>query len=200
MNNWETNLLPTRPWRSAMSIPRTLTLRRTAEGLRLVQKPVVELQALREKRFELSAREISGQILLPKKLTAPMEIIAEFEPGDAREFGFQLFVGENQTTTVGYKTHSSEAFVDRRASGNVKFDERFPGVHRGPLPLNERNRIKLHIFVDRSSVEVFGNDGHTVITDRIFPDRKHDGCQLYSNGGKAKLISLQAWTLRSVWN
>jgi fructan beta-fructosidase len=47
-------------------------------------------------------------------------------------------------------------------------------------------KIKLHIFVDWSSVEVFVNDGEAVITNRIFPDPDSQDVILYSDGGTAK--------------
>jgi fructan beta-fructosidase len=59
--------------------------------------------------------------------------------------------------------------------------------------------VKLHIFVDWSSVEVFGDDGQTVITDQIFPMPSSDGLALFANDGTAKLVSLQIWPLRSIW-
>ena len=47
-SNWlYTNDEPSVTWRGAQSIPRTLTLRRGRDGLRLVQAPVAELERLR---------------------------------------------------------------------------------------------------------------------------------------------------------
>ena len=63
----------------------------------------------------------------------------------------------------------------------------------------ERGRIKLHVFVDWSSVEVFASDGRTVITDQIFPSADSDGLALYAKGGAAKLVSLDVWGLQSSW-
>jgi sucrose-6-phosphate hydrolase SacC (GH32 family) len=49
--------------------------------------------------------------------------------------------------------------------------------------------------VDRSSVEVFGNDGENTITDLIFPDPESRGVQAYASGGKATLSKLDVWRL-----
>lgn len=54
MNNWETCLNPTYPWRSAMSVPREVTLRRIGGRLRMCQTPVRELQQLRTDSVTLS--------------------------------------------------------------------------------------------------------------------------------------------------
>jgi sucrose-6-phosphate hydrolase SacC (GH32 family) len=59
--------------------------------------------------------------------------------------------------------------------------------------------VKLHIFVDRSSVEAFGNNGQTVITDLIFPEPNSEGIGFYSMGGSVKLLSLDIWKLASAW-
>jgi fructan beta-fructosidase len=66
--------------------------------------------------------------------------------------------------------------------------------------------VKLHIFVDRASVEVFANDGRTNITDIIFPKPESRGIEVYAKGnggggdsGYAKLISLDIWKLKSAW-
>ena len=61
------------------------------------------------------------------------------------------------------------------------------------------HRIRLRIFVDRSSVELFANDGETVISDRIFPSPASNGLEIYALGGSARVISLDVWKLRSAW-
>jgi beta-fructofuranosidase len=57
----------------------------------------------------------------------------------------------------------------------------------------------LKIFVDRSSVEVFANDGEVTLTDRIYPLRLAVGIELYSLKGTGKIESLSVWKLDSVW-
>jgi sucrose-6-phosphate hydrolase SacC (GH32 family) len=51
------------------------------------------------------------------------------------------------------------------------------------------------LFVDRSSVEVFGGDGRTVISDRIFPRPDSRGVALFADGGTTELVSFRAWPL-----
>ncbi len=65
--------------------------------------------------------------------------------------------------------------------------------------MRQNSRVKLHIFLDRSSVEVFVNDGEVVLTDRIYPSSGSDGIELYSDGGHGKVLSLSIWKLGSVW-
>jgi sucrose-6-phosphate hydrolase SacC (GH32 family) len=174
MNNWEYGQeVPTAPWRSAQTIPREVRLKAYSDDIHLLQAPVVELQRLRKAHFELSNKMISQQSdpLSSFQITGKtLEIIATVEPGTASEFGLKVRRGASEETLVGYDAPAAELFVDRSRSGKVDFNPRFPGRQRGPLPA-EHGRINLHLFVDWSSVEVFGNGGRTAITDQIFPVR-----------------------------
>jgi fructan beta-fructosidase len=201
MNNWETNLLPTHPWRGGMSIPRSLSLGRTENGLRLIQTPVRELQSLRVDPVHREEIKVSsGEIPLASQGISgdQLEIMVEFEIGDAREFGLLVRKGKNQRTRIGYDVERKELFIDRTQSGESAFHPKFPGRHAGPLP-PRKGRVAIHIFIDTSSVEVFGGHGETVITDCIFPDPESRDVVLYSTGGTATAKTLDAWKLKSVW-
>ena len=201
MNNWQTHLLPTAPWRSAMSIPRSLSLRRTTDGLRLIQKPVDELQRLRTDHVHLESLTIeAGKRTLGEQKIAgeQFEMIVEFEVGDAIEFGVNVREGDDERTVIGYNASRAELFVDRTQSGESDFHEKFAGRHVAPLTAANK-RIRFHLFVDTSSLEVFGGDGKVVITDRIFPQSDSRSISLYSEGGSTKVRSLQFWRLASAW-
>ena len=201
MNNWETHLLPTHPWRSAQSIPREISLRETSSGSRMIQKPIKELQMLRGQVVEHKGLSINEHhpTLLKGVRGQVMEIIAEFDMGTAYQVGLSVCKGKGEETLVGYDLVGQQVFVDRTNSGAVDFHPAFAGKHFGPMPSDD-GRVRLHIFVDQSSVEVFGNDGYTVITDRIFPNQDSTSVELFAKGGQARLISLQAWPLNSIWH
>jgi fructan beta-fructosidase len=203
LDNWEYAARePTSPWRGAQSIPRALELKRYAEGLRLVQVPVVELQALRGR--EMSLRDQSS-LAADRWLESnqvrgdTLEIEAEIDLEHAADFGLEVRQGRGEQTTIGINKEKSELFVDRVHSGITGFSATFPGRHAAPLRLVDSKIARLHIFVDRSSVEVFGNDGETVISDRIFPSGGSQGLRLYSGGGEARIVKLRIWNLRSAW-
>ncbi|AKI92881.1 levanase [Bacillus subtilis] len=204
MSNWQyANDVPTSPWRSATSIPRELKLKAFTEGVRVVQTPVKELETIRgtsKKWKNLTISPASHNVLAGQSGDA-YEINAEFKvsPGSAAEFGFKVRTGENQFTKVGYDRRNAKLFVDRSESGNDTFNPAFnTGKETAPLkPVN--GKVKMRIFVDRSSVEVFGNDGKQVITDIILPDRSSKGLELYAAKGGVKVKSLTIHPLKKVW-
>ena len=201
MNNWDYGTsIPTSPWRSAQSIPRDVRLETIDEKVQLVQKPIPELRELREGDSCNSQNGLisAGTTALGTRGKA-LEIIAEFKVGTASQFGFKVRTGSGEETLVGYDAPAGQVFVDRTKSGQVAFSSLFPSRETAPLAA-ENGRVKLHIFVDWSSVEVFGDAGQVCITDQIFPMPSSDGLALFANGGNARLVSLQIWPLRSIWD
>lgn len=202
LDNWEyAKQAPTTPWRGAQSIPRSLHLKSYPYGMRLIQQPVRELKELRGKHYHYANLELDGPNSILKKdgvEGTSYEVDAVFRAGNSDRFGLKVRKGNGQETTVGYDAINRDMYVDRTKSGNTGFSPDFPGIQKGPLA-PEGDKIRLHIFVDRSSVEVFGNDGQTVITDTIYPDPKSRGIELFSKNGKTELLSLDIWKLKSIW-
>ena len=168
--------------------------------LLMVQVPVRELQSLREKPFSLKnmlVQNANAKISQAGVKGATYELEAELEPGSASEIGFHLRKGDGVETVVGIVPATNTLFVDRTKSGDVFFSEAFPG--RYSTTLHSVKRVKLHIFVDRSSVEVFADDGEKVMSDRIYPPQGCSGIELYSTGGVGKVVSLTIWPLQSIW-
>ncbi len=201
MNNWKyANSTASGVWRGAMTLPRVLSLRSGPDGIRLVQIPVKELQRLRlwSDRWD-GLRIEPGQNPLQGLRGNQLEIEADFEIGDAGQFGFKLRKSEREQTVVGYDVRSSTLFIDRTKSGTADFHHEFACRHGAPLP-PENGRIKLHIFVDWSSVEVFANGGKVVMTDQIFPEPASTGLELYAAEGAVKLVSMKVHTLKSIYS
>ncbi|GJG87520.1 hypothetical protein tb265_27010 [Gemmatimonadetes bacterium T265] len=205
MSNWQYAFeIPTSPWRSAMSVPRTVALTTTRDGLRLVQQPVVELERLRGERRHVGPQTIpvGSTSLAARGVTGKsMEIAATFEvnsaePGRASEFGLKVRTGNGEETVIGIDPKARQLIVDRTRSGQVGFHADFPSREAAPLPV-EDGRVRLRVLVDWSSVEVFAGDGRVVVTDQIFPAPESEGVQLYAKGGTARLVSLDAWPLAS---
>jgi len=202
MNNWQYGGdEPTSPWRSAMSIPRQPGLRRTAEGIRLVQKPVREMEQLRDQHFTFKGgglAEANAWLAQNRIAGQQLELVVELAPQTSGVQGVKVLKGAKEETVIGVDRGRGQVFVDRTQSGNVNFNPQFSGVHVAPLS-SIAGKVKLHIFVDASSVEVFVNDGERVFTDLIFPSADSRGVEFFQSETGAKISSVQAWTLKSVW-
>ncbi|WP_100406891.1 GH32 C-terminal domain-containing protein [Bacillus solitudinis] len=203
MSNWDyANVTPTSNWRSSMTIPRKMTLTDIpGEGVRVKQGPVSELEVLRDNKQSHSNEIISGESSLLQNINGDaLEFIIEINVNNtsANEVGLKVRKGTNQETLIGYDISKNQLFVDRSMSGNASFKGDFAKRHSAPMQPKD-GKVKLHIVLDRSSVEVFGNDGLQIITDQIFPDPSSLGVQMYSIGGDVTINSLDVYDLNSIW-
>jgi fructan beta-fructosidase len=200
MNNWDyADKIPTHPWRGQMTFPRKLALAETEDGLRLTQGPVREIESLRQDHVALrNARWSDLQALLARrKWPDTLELVAKLELQGTRDVAFELRKGSAHETRVGYDAKRNAYYIDRTRSNNALSGSEFASRHEAPaLSLSRAGLIRMHILLDRSSVELFGNHGLVAITDLIFPDRSDDGTGAYVDGDPPKIISLDIWTLQ----
>ncbi len=203
MNNWMyANIIPTSPWRSAQSIPRSIHLETVDGNIKVIQRPVEELHALRSEHRRIEDIAVSGGTHSLSEYGIygkSYEIIAELSIGDAQDFGFEVRKGGNEKTRIGYNSQREVLYVDRTQSGEVDFHDGFASVSEAPMKLKD-GKLILQIFVDWSSVEVFAQNGTTILTKRIFPGPESEELMLYSEGGESSLIRLDFWNLKSIWN
>jgi len=195
MNNWDyANSIPTSPWRSAMSLPREVGLTETAEGPRLVQKPVKQVDDLAGKPAyqEKTARSIApGTTALPQAAAGQVQRIdLTFSPGTASRAGISVLGDGTTSTVIGYDATTGEVYVDRSNSGNTAFHPLFTSVDAAPVLPDANGNITLRIYVDRSSVEVFAQNGRRTITDQVFPADGAGEVAVFADGGTAILKSV----------
>jgi len=202
MSNWQYGQeVPTAPWRSAMSIPREVGLRKTAEGIRLVQKPVREMEKLRGQHFQFKCGDIAEANAWLKKNTIvgnQLELIVELDAAATGTTGLKVLKGAKEATVIGVDRERDHVFVDRTQSGDVNFHPKFSGVQDAPLAARD-GKVKLHVFVDACSVEVFVNDGEILFTDLVFPSGDSRGVELFASAPSVNIDSIEAWPLKSSW-
>lgn len=183
MNNWlYCHRVPTKPegWQGAMTLPRALTLRSTPDGPRLAALPVRELETLREPAQDWTARALAAPAAAPEAY----ELEAEWDlqnTAPTGELGLRLRVGDDgEETRLGYDLARRELFVDCTRSGRSDFSPRFATRRSAPLSPDADGRLRLRVFVDRCSVEVFAADGLLVFTHLIFPKPTSRGLTAYA--------------------
>ncbi|EED15730.1 conserved hypothetical protein [Talaromyces stipitatus ATCC 10500] len=93
---------------------------------------------------------------------------------------------------------TQQVFIDRTKSGDVSFDSTLASVYYAPLSPALNNTVTLHIFVDWSSVEVFGGQGQTTITTQIFPP-KMPRMRSFSTGETTDNVQLRKSKVRPTW-
>lgn len=201
MSNWTyANEVPTHPWRSAMTVPRSLGLRETSGGLRLVQQPVRELRALRGPREHLgrSTTLEATRWLQSRQIPAglaELDLTLDRVPGSGR-LVLRALHGTTGSTEITADLAAGELRLDRTRSGRADFHPQFAGVHGAPLRLDS-GHLRLQILADVSSLEVFAQGGETVLTDLVLPESTGLRWELEAHGdaAKARVRSISLWPL-----
>jgi fructan beta-fructosidase len=162
--------VPTTPWRSAMSVPRFLTLRQTADGLVLVQKPI-SLASLRGETLFNGSTQINDSS--PLRISLEHDSSFEFETTVSANAKQQLNIDirnwNGEKVTIGYNWDKQQLFIDRgdtRGFENPYFTNDFSSFLAPP-----NGQFKLHALVDRSIVELYVNDGERVATTVFFMEK-----------------------------
>ncbi|MFP3126547.1 glycoside hydrolase family 32 protein [Ectobacillus funiculus] len=195
MDMWESPM-PTKEhgWAGALTLPRELTL---ADDGKLAMNPVSELAMLREKPIDLSIEAINNESVHTGIKEELLEIKVEFSLKDvtADEFGLKLRCNEEGTeeTIVGFNVKTSKLFIDREKSGSG-----VSGIRNSKVEL-QSDTLSLHLYLDRSSVEVFANEGFNVMTSRIYPQTSSLDFQLYAKNGAVRIKDLKVWKLKDIW-
>jgi len=195
MSNWQyAQTVPTKKWRSAMTIPRELFLRQTPGGTRLFSAPVKEMQGLRTAVCEI---DTANQTVYPFSLS---ELVLDFdlEQTSADDFGVELFNAKNEKVTIGFNKTSNQFYIDRTKSGETSFSKTFPAKHVAPRLLANK-KLTMHLFIDHSSIELFADGGSISMTDIFFPTEKFTNLRLYRQNGNTRLTRGSLYELRSIW-
>ena len=204
MSNWNyAQVVPTTTWRSAMTVPRVLTLDNENGNYKVLVDPVKELDELRIPGAEVKQADLSvaGEktVQLDSIRLACSEINVEFQKADQlpHSFGLTLSNDQNEQLRIGYSSENKQLFVDRSKAGKNDFSPKFEGVATAPFEMSET--MKLHIYVDVASVEVFADDGQLVMTETYFPTSEMNHLQLFSDKGSIEVKDIGVYGLKSIW-
>lgn len=178
---------PDMPFNGQMSFPCELNVTKFPTGYKLTRTPITEIEQLHGKSYSWENKNVIPGIPenKMKKVSGDcLHIIAEFDLKTSDNFGLML-----------------------RHSTKVPGAEILYNVKRGtlsvlgstvPLPA-KNNKIKLEILLDRTSIEIFANDGQTVVSNCFTPGEKSMDVVLFTNGGELGIDKLDVYKLESIW-
>ena len=161
MSNWNyANTVPTEKWRSAMTVPRELSLvqqslnsNANSYEFLLVSSPVKELNT--------SFTEIiSKENVIPNRI--------DIKDIKATDFEIILSNTFNEKLVVGYHADKKEFYIGRKNAGVSNFNQGFAAIAVAPR-LSFATNMDLSILLDKTSIELFADGGHTVMTALFFP-------------------------------
>ena len=175
MSNWQyANNVPTRQYRSANTLARDLTLYREGQELFLKSTPSVEVKKARGKKVSIPSFKVSEKheiVNLFEDNQGAYEVEILIQNAGASKIAFCLLNDKGEKVSMYYDLNRKQFVMDRSESGTVDFSKDFPAVTVAPA--NVDKELMLRLFVDRSSIEAFGEDGKFVMTNLVFPSQPY---------------------------
>jgi beta-fructofuranosidase len=170
-------------WNGCLGLPRELTV--DSNGYP-VQRPVRELESLRGAPARMGRQPLGSKELV-------LDDSAEYRSAEiACTFALR------KASAVEIRILRAH---DGRSAVSVGFDGHFIDVYGTKIPYeidDPEQQLSLRIFVDRSVIEVYVDDGRRALTRVVYVDPANSGISIVSHGGEAALESLTAWKLRPI--
>ena len=193
---------PGMPFEQQMNFPTELTLKTTSEGIRAFRMPVKEIENLYEKNTKWDKLDLHPGKNLFKDLDSDLydfDIEVDLKKSSAFDIGIRganihYDAGKNIISCGGNSVENG-IVPEKWKSGANSGDKHFNNLGEAPLkPVD--GRISLRILIDRTTIEVFGNDGQIVITSNFMPvDEKS-----YSfTADKEINVTAEVNSLKSAW-
>lgn len=203
MSNWQYAAeIPTMQYRSANTLPREAGLFKGSDGqIYMSSAPSPELVTLRDKAVVSVRNKSIGknprEYALPSSNAGVCEILLDLDCKKTDSVDIKIANKACEYVTLRYNNSNHTLSFDRRESGIVDFSQDFPAVTVAPT-FDSGKKVSLRIFIDKSSMEVFGNNGKFVMTNLVFPTKPYTTLSVNANGGNAKIENLKIYSIKEL--
>ena len=187
-------------WSGCMTLPRVLSL--DADGS-LRQEPAEELRSLRGRhRWWRDLTLDDAGCVLDGVSGDALEILADFAPSTQGACGLKVRRAADGSRAVLIRHDGRQLHVTGAdPEGLFAADE---GISAGmdyhvPLPrADNASPLRLHVFIDKCVLEIYV-DGGACITRAIYSPAGDLGVEVFAEGGRTSVRSLDVWEISSIW-
>ena len=200
MSNWDyARNTPTEKWRSAMTLPRKLSLKKIGDTYELLNYPLDNLN-------EIVKPEFKENMVIGAEKTHHFTF-DHFNESEVRfrtalrDFSLHFVNAGGDSLVLKMDRDLNEFTLDRRRSGKVDFHPKFaPEVQRMPVENLPEDPFEIRILMDWSSIEVFLNGGQYALTAQIFPNEFYQQLEIENpNGTDLIFLDFQVSGVESIW-
>lgn len=199
MSNWlYARNTPTKNWRSAMTIPRELSLEKLGGDYVLKNIPVEQLNK------QLISEFSKKSLIIPANhaITLTYDNLNQSElKFKAQSKNLKLIFSNTvkDSLIINYNATQNIFSIDRRNSGIVNFEENFAKeIHKTKISNIISETITYRILLDWSSIEIFLNGGIYSFTEQIFPKKPYTSLSIQSNEGQ-EIKDITVSKIKEIW-
>jgi fructan beta-fructosidase len=114
-----------------------------------------------------------------------------------KNFSLILSNDINEKVIIGYDKKNNRYYIDRTQSGKTGFYKEFAAGHTAPRFVNTSS-ANLSLIIDVSSVELFADDGLTVMTEIFFPNKPYNQIHIQSPDN-IQIRKIEYINMKSIW-
>lgn len=199
MSNWQyANEVPTEKWRGSMTLARELRLTKD-DTYRLVATPVKEIEGYRTVKFKDENLKISQSTKLIDSKSIDLsraEINFKVSEVNDKSFTLKLLNDKGEELSFGYDHKKNDFFIDRSLSGETDFSKDFGDAPTLAPRISEEEKLTLKILLDKTSIELFFDEGKTVMTEIFFPSEPFNSLTIETENQDLTLDSIEMHELR----
>jgi fructan beta-fructosidase len=199
MSNWNySQKTPTTNWRSAMTLPRTLSLSRINGTYVLQSKPIKNynnqlVTAFKKDRIEIK-KGSKKTFVFPKLNQSQIQFKSE-----NKELQLIFSNEVNDSLVLNYDAKNQNFSIDRRHSGKVNFEKSFgEKIHTTPTPNLISKSLDFQIILDWSSIEIFLNEGVYTFTEQLFPNQPYTKLTIQSSENQ-EIKNIYFQSVKGIW-
>ena len=199
MNNWayahNTPTWPAEGFNGTDSIVREIRMKKYGSSYSLVSQPVSTLPSLASSVRNLGSRQVNGNLALDYRGTA-YQLETEISWDQIDNVGLQLRRSSDGSRHADVGVFQNFSYLNRGGTGQPD-TSREKLESRAPFD-RAAKKVRLRILVDRTTIEVFVDDGRHVHSSQVFADPGDAGINLYASGGTATFSNITITEYRDI--
>ena len=166
----------TKYYAGGMTLPRELSLKSNGKHVILASTPSPEIYKARYDAKDL-ALEATAEAEISTSYEGAYEVDLTLKPTGKGQFGFTLSNAKGEEVVYTFDPAAGKIYTDRSNSGINAFSPRVSSPIESVLPV--RDEYKVELFIDKTSSEMFINDGDVVITNCVFPTEYYNKIKVF---------------------
>lgn len=202
MSNWQyANEVPTEKWRSATTVPRELRLYSLDNDYRLSFEPTKNLNDFKAKKLKKEVLRIGQEPLkiVDSKTLGLNRTRVDFtlKNSGSSSFTATLKNDNGKELLFGFDNEQQTFFIDRSKSGKTEFSKEFSSKQSTAPRIRQLDDLKLTAIIDKTSLELFYDDGITVMTEIFFPNKPFEELWISSKNEETQLEAIELHELKT---
>jgi len=164
-----------------MTVARELQLSKNNDTYRLISAPVGELESFKKMLVDTSHVQFKGEYGIyegAEGILSNSVIEIKLKNLSVEKYNFRLSNETGDSLDFGVDNIDSNYYLDRRNSGLTNFSEKFSNTVSKASFVYPLEEVTLQILLDKTSIEIFINNGETVMTEIFFPNTPFQSLKL----------------------